>query len=207
MKLFAQVEQNFGSIPADPNYKKEHFYHNRELASQELVLYRDVQLPMLLLSYQIPGYKNQDGFAVDALSLVLTGGKSSRLYKRLVDELQLVNWIQSFNFNYFDVDIASIYCEPKTTDRAAMQQIVDVIQEELDLIAHQGLSAEELQKVMVQSKQAYYSMLENNNSQAKAIGMAYLARGDENYPFTFMHDNAAATWLTDPKLGTAMLHC
>ncbi len=189
-EVFAEVERNFSSIAADPSYKKEHFYHNRELASQELVLYRDVKLPMLLLSYQIPGYKHQDGFAVDALSLILTGGKSSRLYKRLVDDLQLVNWIQSFNFNYFDVDIASIYCEPKTTDRAAMQQVIDVIQEELDAIADNGLSDDELQKVMAQTKQAYYSMLENNNSQARAIGMAYLARGDENYPFTFMHDDA-----------------
>lgn len=189
-EVFAAVEKSFASIPADPTYKKESFYHNLELASQELVLYRDVKLPMLLLSYQIPGYAKHDGFAVDALSMILTGGKSSRLYKRLVDELQLVNWIQSFNFNYFDVDIVSIYCEPKSTDRAAMQQVINIIQEELDAIASQGLTAEELEKVMAQSKQAYYSMLENNNSQAKAIGMAYLARRDENYPFTFMYDDA-----------------
>ena len=45
----------------------------------------NIQLPMGLVSYRIPSFKDRDSYVLDMISSILSGGKSSRLYKKMVD--------------------------------------------------------------------------------------------------------------------------
>ena len=45
----------------------------------------NVQIPMYLTAYRTPSMKSRDARILDMISMVLSDGKSSRLYKRLVD--------------------------------------------------------------------------------------------------------------------------
>jgi zinc protease len=53
------------------------------------VVYDNIQLPMVLLSYHIPEQTAEDYYAVEMLTKVLADGQSSRLYKELVDKEQI----------------------------------------------------------------------------------------------------------------------
>ena len=56
----------------------------------------NVQLPRLTLAWHSPAQFRPGDAELDVLANVLAGGKNSRLYKRLVYELQLVQSISAF---------------------------------------------------------------------------------------------------------------
>jgi len=59
-------------------------------------VYDNIQLPAIILGYQLPAQGTKDAYAVEMLNTLLAGGKSSRLNKALVDEQQKAVYIGSF---------------------------------------------------------------------------------------------------------------
>ncbi|MEN0004209.1 MAG: pitrilysin family protein [Bacteroidota bacterium] len=68
-------------------------------------VYDNVQLPAVIQSYRIPAQGTEDFYAVDMLSRLLSGGESSRLYKKLVDQDQTALAVGSFPFQMEDPGI------------------------------------------------------------------------------------------------------
>jgi zinc protease len=104
-EVFAAAEQEFGFISSDPSYSKEQFYRNDEMVSHGVTIYRDVQLPRVMVTYLVPGYATRDEYVAQALLALLGDGKSSRLYRQLVDELQIANWVSCFMWHLHDHDV------------------------------------------------------------------------------------------------------
>ena len=59
------------------------------------ILKKEAELPFLLLFYHAPNLQNADSFALEVLSVVLAGGRSSRLYHELVYEKRLVRGVDA----------------------------------------------------------------------------------------------------------------
>jgi len=55
-----------------------------------------VPLPRLYLAWRIPVYGSPDYYAIDVASELLAGGKSARLYRRLVREQRLARSVAAF---------------------------------------------------------------------------------------------------------------
>lgn len=56
---------------------------------REETLEMAVQLPVIIGGYQLPGSNHPDQPILEVISLILSGGQSSRLYKQLVREQQI----------------------------------------------------------------------------------------------------------------------
>lgn len=176
------AQHYFGSIPADPDYaKKENFFH-RDIASKSLTLYRDVAQPTLAYAFVVPGAVEKKDAALEIFEWVLGKGKSSRLYKRLVNDSQLVTSVATGFWNLFDHGLFFILMEPKNIEDAA--EIERILLAELDDLAKNGMSDDEFERGYKKTQMAFYSLLEAIEDQAYAIGHMYLATGDENYVFT-----------------------
>ena len=172
----------FGAIPKDPHYsKKENFFH-RDIASKSLTLYRDVAQPTLAYAFLVPGAIDKKDTALDIFEWILGKGKSSRLYKKLVNDSQLVTSVSTGFWNLFDYGLFFIMAEPKNIDDAS--EIERIILAELDDLAKNGIGADEFERGYKKTQMAFYSLLEAIEDQAYAIGHTYLATGDENYVFT-----------------------
>lgn len=180
--VFQLAETYFGHIPADKTYKKESFYHNQDIASKSVTLYRDIKQATGMLAFVIPGSKAKLSHLSDISSIILGGGRSSRLYKRLVDQDQLVSSISVSPLDLFDYGLLLfIYTPKKNEDIPAIEQIImDTVQ----AIITSGPEQQELQTALNNAKMAEYNLLENNEMQAYLIGQYYLATGDPNYAFT-----------------------
>ncbi|MHB1192634.1 MAG: M16 family metallopeptidase [Longimicrobiales bacterium] len=90
------VEKYFGDIPAGPPIPEVTFPDPTLAADKELVLEDAVQLPRLYVAWHTPkGYTDEDA-ALDVLASVLTEGKSSRLFKRLVYDEQVAQDVSAF---------------------------------------------------------------------------------------------------------------
>ena len=92
-----EIAKYFGTIPKG---KKAIFRPNVQepaLTHQIIdTIYDNIQLPAVILGYQLPAQGTKDAYAVEMLNTLLAGGQSSRLNKALVDEQQKAVFIGSF---------------------------------------------------------------------------------------------------------------
>lgn len=187
--VFSVAEQQFGAIARSDSYAKESFYYNRDITAQQVTVFRDRKNAEILIAWVVPGLRQGVGYTMHTLSNVLGGGRSSRLSRRLLDELQLVNDVSVSGWDCFDHSILWIYAEPKTP--GALDSIIATVQEEIAALADQGPSEQELTTAVKQLKSEWYDLMELNYHQGAFIGKYYLALGDEHALFTMMHDDMA----------------
>ena len=183
-QVFALAEKYFGEIKQNPDYKKDTYYHNKSISSKAVTLYRDIQQPFHTLVFVVPGIAHRNEQILDLTSWILGTGKSSRLYKKIVDEEQLATSLATSYYDLFDHSLFFIMFEPKTIQDIPV--IEKLIQEELASIVAQGVTEQELTRAIKKAQMKLYSVLENTEKQAYSIGKHYLATGDENYIFNYL---------------------
>ncbi|MGE0009777.1 MAG: M16 family metallopeptidase [Candidatus Babeliales bacterium] len=182
-QVFAEAEKEFGCIKPNFDYKKEEFYFSPEIGGKSVTIYRDVQQPFAALAFTVPGARSSKDFALEVLCWLIGLGKSSRLQKKLIHEMQLCTELEAFTYDLFDCGILFIYFQPN--DAKDIQKITDIINAQLEDIAQNGFSQDELKRAIKQAKTKYLSVLENTQKQAYIIGQTYLALGEPNFMFTY----------------------
>src|SRR5688572_19283252 len=86
----AWIEQYFGSIPRGPAIERRTSVPPARIARDTFIVLEDkVQLPRVYYAWQSPKFFAPGDAELDLISQVLAGDKSSRLYRRLVYELQI----------------------------------------------------------------------------------------------------------------------
>ena len=183
-EVFELAEEYFGSIKPDKDYKREAFVFDKDISGKTVSMYRDVQLSTMVVCFVVPGSKDKMDFFYEVLALALANGKSSRLHKKLVDELQLVTSVAAFSLTLFEHGIFLIMYQPKDPDD--VEQIESIIMQEIQDIKQDGLQKDELERCMKNAQMDYYSKMEDASQQAYDIGKNFLATGDQEYAFTYM---------------------
>jgi zinc protease len=83
--LMPMIEKTFGQIPQGPKPPATAFKESPQEADKRIILHRpEAQLPYVLLAYHVPSYPHPDSFALEVMSQILAGGKSSRMVQRMV---------------------------------------------------------------------------------------------------------------------------
>ena len=182
-KACEQVEKIFGHIPRGADIVKPDFFVDEELQSKSITIYRDVAQANCMLAFVLPGATAKKEFLYDLLAYLLTNGKGSRLYKILVDELELAISIHAMSYDLFDREIFFIEFKPKKETDIA--QIKEIILREINDLAHNGIPQAELRRALKLAQVDYQELLEDVQKQAYAIGKSFTASGDEEYPFTY----------------------
>ncbi|MBT3455942.1 insulinase family protein [bacterium] len=179
-----EVEKNFSKIESNFDYKKDKFYIKKDLAARSVSLFRDIKQSSCMFLFSVPGAKEGCDYALDTLCSVLGSGKSSRLYKKLVDDHGLAVSVSSFVYDLFDGGLFFICVQPK--DDKSFEKIRKIIFEEISDIVKNKFKKDELDRAARQAKNSLITMLENNQQQAYLIGKFYLATGDPEYLFTYL---------------------
>ncbi len=189
-EIFTLAQEQFGSISANPGYKKEEFYTNKDIVSKAVTLYREIQQPFVVFAFVVPGFKERNEHILEVTSWVLGAGKSSRLQQKLVDELQLVTSLETAYWDLFDHSLFFIVFEPK--DMESLAEIERVIAQEIEDVITNGITDNEMLRAIRQSQMRLYTILEDSTKQAYEIGKAFLATQDENYLFNYLQESPEA---------------
>lgn len=126
-------------------------------------VYDNIQLPAVIQAYRIPSQKEDDYYALDLLSSILSNGQSSRMYKQIVDKDQLALAVFNFAFGLEDYGLSITYgitnmgTQPDVLE-AAMDKEIQALKDEL-------ISEQEYQKLMNQKE----SELVNQNATMAGI--------------------------------------
>jgi zinc protease len=88
--LLPLIEKTFGRIPKGDDFRPVPIKEPPQEADIRVVLRREeAQLPFVVLAYHVPSFPHPDSFALEVLSQILAGGKSSRMYQKLIYQEQL----------------------------------------------------------------------------------------------------------------------
>jgi zinc protease len=89
-EIIEKIKNSFSNIPPTGTQKKNiAFSEPEQKGERRVLLKREAELPYILVAYHTPNFPHADSCALDVLSLILSGGKSSRLYKSLVYEKKI----------------------------------------------------------------------------------------------------------------------
>ena len=186
----ALIEELFGPIPRgdDPPALPEFVPVDQEEA--EFITIEDpfINIPALLVAYEIPPLVHEDYPALSVLSRVLSVGDSSRLAKRLVDTgkaLQADAWIGGNRGpGYF----AFILLANMGVDLAELEE---ASYEELQRIIDEGVPKEELDKVIARIRSGNILGLETALGLAESVQSANYFSGDPQAVFSGIDRYAA----------------
>jgi zinc protease len=178
--VFKEAAQQF-SMVVDQEIKKESFFVSQDIGSKSVQLVRDVQQSVGTLVFKVPGAREKKEFYIDVLQTILTGGKTSRLHKILVDEQALATSVQAFCYDLYDQGLFFILYKPK--HEKDLELIKGIIFSELQNMADHGVREDELLRSMNKAKVSGQHLLEDVQRQAYDIGKSFFATGDGQYAF------------------------
>jgi zinc protease len=173
------VEQYFGWIPRGPAVTRPEVPVPPIPATRYIVKEDRVTLPQLSMIWRTGPRFGRDEAALNALAQILTGGKSSRLYKRLVYERQVAQSTSAFNDpNLLSGDFwITIRGKPGTQ----LDSLEQAVLEEVQRLAAAPPSAEELQRVVNGIETQFVSSLETVQNKADQLNDYDYFAGDPGY--------------------------
>ena len=162
------AQQYLEPIPAQPKAKPVHLVEAPQTGERRITVQKEVANPYLMIAYPVPEATHPDYYALDLLSSILTGGKSSRLYAALVDSTQLASSV-STNFGAtFAPSLFGVYAI--TNKGKKVEDLENAVYAELEKIKNNGISESELQKVKNQKLIEFYNQVETINGKSNNIG-------------------------------------
>jgi zinc protease len=137
------VQRYFGDIPRGPTVPPRPTPPRVNLPQDTALVLEDrVQLPRAYYTWPTVRYFHADDAALDVLAYVLAGDKNSRLYKRLVYDLQIAQdvsaWQNSARLDgYFRIEVT-----PRLGQDPS--QVMRIVDEEVNRLIRDGIGPREL---------------------------------------------------------------
>lgn len=175
----AMVEKWFSDVkgrPKEPPQTVPPAYLNEE---KRLILEDRVQLPRLYMAWLTPPLFSPGDAEMDLTASVLAGGKNSRLYKRLVYDLQIAQDASAFQSSG---GLASSFVIMATARSGhTLAELEKVIQEEIDRLKTEPPQPREVQRAINQYESSYLSGLELVSRKADQLNAYFMRTGNPDY--------------------------
>jgi zinc protease len=149
---------------------------------KRIVLEDRVQLPRLYMAWVTPPVFAPGDAALDAVAGVLAGGKNSRLYKRLVYELQVA---QDVSAGQGSQGLASTFAVVVTARSGhGLEEIRRLVDEEIAKLQAAPPSERELSRFQNRTEASFFDRLERVGGfggKADQLNLYYFRTGDPDY--------------------------
>ncbi|MDA8078121.1 MAG: pitrilysin family protein [Nitrospiraceae bacterium] len=88
-EMLGRIKDAFSGIPRGPVIRESAVAEDPQYGEKRIFVKKEAELPYIVMAYKAPDIKQEDGYALEVLGSVLSGGKSSRMYKSLVYDKQV----------------------------------------------------------------------------------------------------------------------
>ena len=143
-----------------------------------------VQLPRLYLTWITPRAFAPGDAELDVTASLLAGGKTSRLYKRLVYDLQVAQNVSAAQETGQLGSQFRITVTPKPSQdppQVALDKLKAIIDEELQKLRDIAPTDREMQRVMNGLEAGFYSQMERVGGQARSLNSYFAQTGNPDY--------------------------
>ena len=174
-----KISDYFGPIPRGEEVPRINITEDPITAEIKKKFYDpNIQLPMGLVSYRIPSFKDRDSYVLDMISSILSGGKSSRLYKKMVDDKKVSVQVQAVNLSFEDYGVYVILSLP--VGENTLQTLYDNIDEEIEKLKSDLISDREYEKLQNEFENSFISTNASMSGIANSLASYYLLHDNVN---------------------------
>jgi zinc protease len=153
-EMLAGIEKTFGGIPQGTSPKQEKPKDPPQTGERRISLKKEAQLPFLVMGYRIPNLQHPDAYVLEVINAILSGGKSSRLYQKLVLEKQLALEADSEN-SFLSKDPALFYVYATPLPGKQVGELEKALEEEIERLQKEPVEQRELEKVKNQLESSF----------------------------------------------------
>jgi zinc protease len=152
--VLAKIRARFGKIAkgaAPPPVVAVEPVQNGE---RRVVVKKEAQLPIVYLGYHVPNQQSPDAPALELLSTILSSGRASRLYRRLVHERQLALEAGG-DYSYFAFDPPLFWFWGTPMPGQTPETMEKALLEEMERLRNERVTDEELTRARNQTEAAF----------------------------------------------------
>ncbi len=183
--VFKKVKKEFKDIKNKARIPEFKFVEPTQDGAKRVMIKKESEVEMIAITFHIPDFKDPDQVTLSVISEILYSGKSSRLYRELVDKKRLVNTVYAYNMENTDpgLFIFLAVCNPGVKAEDVEAELI----EQIKLMKTTKVTKAELDKVKINTKSDFIHSLESSTSVANLYG-SYLVRGDITPLLTYEED-------------------
>ncbi len=152
------VEKYFASLKPAPPLERPERYEITLDANKRITVYDRVPQDRVYMAWPGVAYFSRDDAALDLVTTLLADGKNSRFYKRLVYDEQVASDVSAFNYSLEIAGLVGVVATARPG--VTLGRIEELIDEEIRLVAKEGPTDEELERIKAGQEYDFLSGLE-----------------------------------------------
>jgi predicted Zn-dependent peptidase len=163
-----RIKRTFGRLESAPEIPRSPTTVVAQRGERRADVLVDVQIPLLYAGWHAPPTGHPDGEALDLASQILSGGRSSRLYRSLVYEKEKALYAYGGYMEYAEAGMfyAIAGARPGTT----LDEVESLFMAEIRRLAEEGVTAEEVARAKRQMEVDLVTGMSTNHALASRIG-------------------------------------
>lgn len=150
-KVIKQISEAFGTIRNGPKPPPVTDVEPPQDGERRVVLRHAAELPAFTAGFHVPNYKSPDSFALELATVVLAGGKSSRLYKELVINKRMVVDIDA-SYDSLAFDPTLFWTAAQLRPGFKTSDVIAVVDRQIAALRDHPITDQELQKAKNQEQ-------------------------------------------------------
>lgn len=173
------VADYFGGIPKGPDIKRP----DVKIADPTAPVKHDVEkantpLNATMHAWHAVPETHPDAYALQLLGDILSTGRSSRLYKRLVEKEQAALNVEAFPFLLESGGMLGVFATGQ--QGVTLEQLDGLIDEEVEKVKAEGVTEEEYRKALNQEEAEFASGFGTMSTRARNLARYHTFYGDTN---------------------------
>jgi len=171
------LEKYFGQLPTRPHPDETTTTEPPQNSERRVVL-RETTQPIYIEGYHRPDYRDKDDAVFDAITDLLSEGRTSRLYRALVRDKKIASFSEGFT-GYPGIKYPHLFAflaVPLPGHKP--QEIGDAIHAEIDRLKKEDITDDELKMIKTRSKANLIRGLADNQGLATQLATYQVRYGD-----------------------------
>jgi zinc protease len=192
-EAIALIKKYFESIPQGSQITRPVFNEEDQVEERRIeVTDEEIPMPAVFYGYRIPPDGSKDFMALDLLTDILSSGQSSRLYRKLVYEMQIGSEVSAFVDGREMPGLLYLYAFSSEAE-IAPETLENALQEVLDEVIANGVTEEELQKALNKTEARMISSRVTVQGKADQLAHSYIFFGDTSRANSMLAEYRAIT--------------
>jgi zinc protease len=167
-ELLPKIEKAFGSFPKGAPPRQEKSKESPQVGERRIFVKKEAQLPFLVMGYHVPNLRDPDGCVLEVIEVILSAGKSSRLYQSLVREKRLALNVGADN-SFVSRDPNLFYLSADLLPDKEVAEVEKALDREIERLQKEPVSERDLEKAKNQIEASFVFRQDSLFSQAMLL--------------------------------------
>ncbi len=171
------IEDYFGPIPRGADISRN--FPKEDPITQEFrakAYDPNIQIPAVMAAYRTPSFKERESYVLNMISNYLSSGRSSKLYKKIVDDKKMALQVGAINLSQEDYGTYVVFGLP--LGDTSLDDLIKEIDEEIVKLQTDLISERDFQKLQNKFENQFVNSNSSIQGIAGSLANFYLLYGD-----------------------------